>query len=389
MDANRRAELVRTNVLNSVNGSVKIDDRWPRSSFLTGPPKLPDRFHNSQLVGECLDALYTLQATRTYYLSPSAMAVPLQFLHNSLPYMVQKDVNIIQPDNDDFWRHENWHEYLQNAERLREVREKYHTQLTTRRYQFWPIDLHRRNPDNHNPNDYKGARWGLIVLHMRNAPDPDNHDEDHDELDAPYNAVHSFAVINPDHGQQARNLEDDITLELLHMLPEIGIGVEGAVQIHPWDTMNAPQLTEDGQEEYWSAGLRVFEIVRVMLDRIAAVYCRNPYSFDEVSFYKGHSGWFNPDAVRAVMIGMAAAMVNRAMNGTTRVAIEPILDKQIKGSRWPNEGEEFSTVTMMPDRTHVGAFDSEQRIRSPTWLSDAPDGTPQAIWRDNRRAGGP
>ncbi|KAI1431355.1 hypothetical protein GGR50DRAFT_689760 [Xylaria sp. CBS 124048] len=361
----KKTDLFRSTVLGCVTGTVKIDERWPRKVF-KGPPTIPPDYQISIEVALSLDALYVLQATREQYLLGSALAVPLQFQHDSLPYMVQKDVGILPAVQFDFWHASDWEEFLTD-ERLAELKERYHEQLTSRRFHFWPIDLNRADRD-----QWDIPHWGLIVMHMRNTDNPDEEDPDHDEKVKPFNVLHCFAVINPDHGEAARELEEDVIQELLFILRTMGITVDGSLQREPWvpPSMNAPQLRDGDQKEYWSSGLRVFDLARTLLNRIASEYSSTPHTIDSEIFWASHSGWFNPDAVRSDMIGMAATMVNRAMNGTTRVAIEPIIDNNMNITDERGVTTVTHTVAMQPDRRQVGVFDRTRSRDSPRWFDD-------------------
>lgn len=62
-------------------------------------------------------------------------------------------------------------------------------------------------------------------------------------------------------------------------------------------------------------------------------------------------------------------MVNKAMDSTTRVAIEPILDLQMQNSQ---TGEVVLAQKMAPSRRQTGAFISGQPRSSPTWIEDTP-----------------
>ncbi|KAI2640963.1 hypothetical protein GGS21DRAFT_547305 [Xylaria nigripes] len=378
-----KIDLCRTSVLEPIDRDITIEKRWPRKNFFGGPPPLPPDFMTSDRVASCLDALYLLQSQRQQYVLETGLSVPLQFLHDSLPYMVQCDVDIFESGHCGFWTVLNWEDYL-DQEEIDRLKQDYYEDLISRRYHFWPIDLNRVSQE-----DWDGPHWGLIVLHMRNIQDPKAEpDPDHDELEAPFNALQSFTVINPDHGEAARFIEEDVVQELLFLLNNWGIKVEGCLQMEPWvpprskrDGMNAPQLTNGDNKEYWSSGLRVFEMIRIMLERIAATYCKIPHSFDEDTFWAAHSGWFNPDAVRSNMIGCAATMVNRAMNSTTRIAIEPILNTQIKANVEQEADVTISTLAMMPNREELGGFDSTRPRESPAWFDDVPATAPQPAWR--------
>ncbi|KAI0426495.1 hypothetical protein F5Y09DRAFT_351192 [Xylaria sp. FL1042] len=367
MPPKNKNQMSRTNVLVAIDATIQIKDRWPRKDKLKGPPDLPTDFYRSGRIERCLDALQLLQLRRNEYLLEDALAVPLEFLHESLPYMVQRDVNIFQPTQRDIWGLELGGDFDRLDTELSGFIERHEEALSGRRYHFWPIDV-SRGSENGPPH------WALIVLHLtHDHGDGDGLLSPKDTQEEPYNFLFDFAVIDPEHGNAARELEDEMATILKHVLPKMGITVgTTSVRENTWvppSLMNPPQLTSTGEKENWSSGLRVFEMIRVWLDRITDHYCRNPHDHDWDNFWAAHPGWFNVDAVRSSMVGMAATMVNRAMKSTTRIAIEPILDKAM---RHAIDGHEGLTQTMMPDRRSVGAFIPNQSRKHPSWIKDTP-----------------
>ncbi|KAI3338321.1 hypothetical protein F4824DRAFT_509504 [Ustulina deusta] len=371
MAKRNRTAMTRTCVLETVDGTVRVRERWQRKNLYKGPPDLPEDFRFSERVERCLDALQVLQLKRNQYLLGETLAVPLQFLHDSLPYMVQPDVNIFRPVQEDIWSLPLNGDFDKLAPELDYFTERHEEALASRRYHFWPIDV-SRGGENDPPH------WALIVLHLSHrreeGQDPDTSD---DPLTGPYNFLDSYAVIDPDHGSTARDLEEEIATLLQHVLPKMGITVgTRSTRENPWvpprnsfEIVNAPQLTSAGARENWSSGIRVFEMVRVWLDRLTEYYCQEPHRHDRSKFWGPHPGWLNLDAVRSNMIGIAATMVNRAMNGTTRVAIEPIVDNAMR-----TDVDELGvlTQTMMPSRRRLGAFIPEQSRRHPSFINDTP-----------------
>ncbi|KAI0877648.1 hypothetical protein GGS24DRAFT_487696 [Hypoxylon argillaceum] len=358
----------RTNVLETYYGTIQVGNRWPRKNQNRGPPDLPGNFRVSKRVRKCLDSLQVLQFKRNQYLLGETLAVPLQFLHDSLPYMVQRDVNIFEPVSEDIWAKAFSGELDRlEPQELDRFIARHEVALPRKKYHFWPVDVNKLGGDGDHPH------WALIVLHIICRPELEVDDPDvpPDELSGPYNFLDTYAVITPNHGAKARALEDDIANMLLTLLPEMDIKVGAkTIREYPWTSrLNAPQLMTSGSKGHWSTGLRVFEMIRVWLDRITEAYCKNPYVHDPIKFWEAHPGWFNPDAVRSNMIGIAAAMVNKAMDSTTRVAIEPILDLQMQNSQ---TGEVVLAQKMAPSRRQTGAFISGQPRSSPTWIEDTP-----------------
>ncbi|KAI1752763.1 hypothetical protein F4782DRAFT_530250 [Xylaria castorea] len=387
MAQRHRIAMNRTNVLECLDGKIRIRDRWSRKDKNRGPPDLPAKFRISKIVERCLDSLQVLQSKRTQYLLGETLAVPLQFLHDSLPYMVQQDVNIFQPVERDLWTSPlDQQEVDALTPEVIEFIERHSGALSERRYHFWPVDISQQDPDLQPPH------WALIVLHLTHRQvKGDNLEGPNDPLLGPYNYLDSYAVLTPDHGSMARGSEDAIAVMLQALLPRMGITADNqstrefiwvapstyfasfrkmlynqvAIQV---PDMNAPQRTP-ADLEYWSTGLRVFEMIRIWLDRLSELYCINPYGHDPARFWAAHTGWFNADAVRSSMIGMAATMVNRAMNNTTRIAIEPILDDSIQ---YTPSGATIKTQSMMPNRRRVGAFVPNISRSNPTYILDHP-----------------
>ncbi|KAI0976544.1 hypothetical protein F4678DRAFT_480092 [Xylaria arbuscula] len=371
-----RTGMNRTNVLETADGTVRIRERWPRKDKYKGPPDLPEDFPYSLRVERCLDALQVLQFKRDEYLPPTTLAVPLQFLHDSLPYMVQRDVNIFQPVQNDLWGLKFDAELPKiDKTEVEEFIEKHGETFVSRRYQFWPIDISRGDGS-------QLPHWGLIVLQLLHRSGYEDEPVVPDDPETqPYNFVESFAIIDPEHGVAARELEDELTSFLHWLVPQMGVIMDdktaredawvppSAIACLP-PILNAPQITKGiTGGDNWSSGLRVFEMVRIFLDRITEHYCHSPHTHEPSFFWAPHSGWFNPDAVRSNMIGCAATMVNRAMNSTTRIAIEPILESAL---RYRN-GYSVKTQTMLPNRETVGAFVPSQPRQNPTWLEDTPN----------------
>ncbi|KAI8624780.1 hypothetical protein F5Y19DRAFT_480269 [Xylariaceae sp. FL1651] len=354
--ADQFLDLPRTNVLASYagQGNVMLDPevgRWTSKRSINGPPRLPQQYKFSQELLSVFDALQVLQAKRDQYLLDSTLKVPLDFMFNALPNMVRADVNIFLPEQDAFWA---WPDDVSadTGDGVNSFAYYGRPRLLEKPFHFWPIDI--------NQHEGRPPHWALIVLHLERSrginPDWDGLDSQDEFIDISddFNVLQSYAVIDPDHGDEARDTEHDIIDKLLVILNVLGV-------------MNAPQHASSDGRENWSSGLRVFEMIRVWLDRITESYCLNPRLYDERAFWRPHPGWFNPDSVRSNMIGMAATMVNRAMESTTRVAIEPVLDGAIVFM--PN-GETIGTQTMMPDRQNVAAFDPSQNRTDPVAISE-------------------
>ncbi|GAW11709.1 hypothetical protein ANO14919_010590 [Xylariales sp. No.14919] len=228
-----RTAMSRTNVLETTEGVITISERWPRRDRNRGPPDLPDNFRTSTRVERCLEALNVLQSHRTQYLFESTLGVPLQFLHDSLPYMVQHDVNIIRPLEQDLWTAPLDLDEVQQE--LREFQGEYKESLPTRRYHFWPIDISDRLEEGSEAR--ASPIWALIVLRLSSRNPEVDEPDDLDDVSpaAPYSFLDSYAVIDPSHGNASRDLEDDIAGILLEILPQLNIAVgPWVIREDPW-----------------------------------------------------------------------------------------------------------------------------------------------------------
>ncbi|KAI0144605.1 hypothetical protein GGR57DRAFT_329844 [Xylariaceae sp. FL1272] len=396
-------DLVRTNVFSTGSGNVKIDKRWHNK--ITNA-NLPERWRESKSVLRRFNALQVLQSRRDQPVLAGALKEPLSFMFDSLPVMVQDDVNIFCPVKytDDVDR-EGTFDWLA-LERPDKLIEQYGPEMRQKPYHFWPFDVER--------DESEPPRWGLIVMHMAHRPivkenryhddhspylkDRDDEGERENKTiippDAAFDYLQSCAVVYPDHGTSARDLETSIETKLFSILAEMDIDVHhDGIRRRPWiPPMNPPHQQV---RENWSTGLRAFEMIRVWLDRITEGYCWDPRVHDDDDFWRPHPGWFNPDAVRSNMIGMAATMVNRAMESQTRISIEPIKEgvmsfrrgdilessssssskaKRRKTARYKSEQpygfEVFDTDTMMPNRQNVKAFDPSEPQESPVEIAE-------------------
>ncbi|KAI0410096.1 hypothetical protein F4802DRAFT_611758 [Xylaria palmicola] len=370
MTEQEKTILTRTNVLEVRDGPIAIGERWPRKNRYRGPPDLPGNFRIADKLQIGLNSLQFLQSKRDQYLLRHSLGVPLQFIHDSLPFMVMCDVDIIPPNERGIFT--NFTKERLGSPEVAQFVEHQSRALGERTYHFWPVDIGQVGEA--GEGEEAPPNWALIVLHLRRSSKKAKDKSD----EGPYDTLSSFGVISPDHGQASRDLEDDIADVLPDLLAKMGIERHsGTKRERPWvppryvveHSLNAPQLTKlmRGANEDWSSGLRVFEMVRVWLDRLAEQYCITPHEHDHERFWASHPGWFNPDAVRSNMIGMAATIVNRSMNSTTRIAIEPFLDNSMQYN-----GEGILTETMMPRRRHVGAFTPNKSRRHPFFIDDHP-----------------
>ncbi|KAI1323393.1 hypothetical protein F5Y16DRAFT_383873 [Xylariaceae sp. FL0255] len=302
-------DLGRTSVFETSQGNVRVGQRWPNKLAALN---LPSGWKNSEPVFRAFNALQVLQSAREHPIFANTLHVPLSFLYDSLPDVVKMDVTVHRPFK--------WTEDRQYRWTFDWKKDDYDTsaldksmipKFKRKPYHFWPIDVERKPK--------RPPRWALVVLHFDQG-DRFNETETSDSFDT----LQSFAVIYPDCSDESRQMEDDIAQWIETWLRSTGEFQFSAdfERMRPWlPPMNAPNSTS---KENWTSGLRVFEMIRIFLDRLAQSYCIAPRVHEHDHFWDAHSGWFNPDAVRTHMIGMAAARVNKAMDFRTRLAIEPM-----------------------------------------------------------------
>ncbi|KAJ3579501.1 hypothetical protein NPX13_g1069 [Xylaria arbuscula] len=222
-----RTVMNRTNILETVDGDVRVRYRWPRKDNFKGPPDLPADFQTSEKVSESLDALQVLQFSRRQYLTPSALTVPLEYLLESQPWMVQADVNIFPANRCETWSRVVAKDYYRYE--LDDLVEEYKDAMTSKPYQFRPVDV--------SPMDSEDPpHWILIVLHLtRHLKEEDDLETPDNELEGPYNLVESFAVVDPHCRTTARDVEERVVEFLEQLLPKFGIEFYWPdVREYPW-----------------------------------------------------------------------------------------------------------------------------------------------------------
>ncbi|KAI1641357.1 hypothetical protein F4809DRAFT_654822 [Biscogniauxia mediterranea] len=370
-------QLPRTNVLEVKPGKRAFyPTRWQGKATQKGFPK---NWQKDKDIITAMNALHLLQLTRDEKLTRECLSVPIKFIYDSLPNMVKMDVNIIKTgksmfdvftcDGEDFSSIINGKFLVENANGADVPYPPLYLTLRRKPYHFWVVDV----------GGGQSTRWQLVILHLgRNKSAFENEDGqvEYDYAKEAFGNIESIAVIDPEHGKVGEGREVKTLDRFLQVLDAMGFkpGPDFSRR-KPWIppcTSSFPQASNPPQYRGkidWSSGLRVFDILRASLNRITESYCYNPRVHDGRNLWKPHNGWFNPDAVRSDMIGMAATMVNRGMQYTTRVAIEPV--KSIKF----RNGRTVPIQNMMPDRSEVYAFQPRKRksAKPPVRYSDDVD----------------
>lgn len=190
--------LTSTNVLKTLNGTVRIHPRWPSKGDGN------DGFLIETETGERLDALQVLQLRRDQPLTTSALAVPLEFIYDALPELVQCDVHILKAQRG-----------LPNDYSAVALHEK--------KYHFWPVYADKCSPG-------IPPHWVLVVLQLEYEPSGRAFGRGKTR----YNHLQGFTVITPDVGSEARGLENDLATELEVMLPKMGIEVDDTIRYRAW-----------------------------------------------------------------------------------------------------------------------------------------------------------
>lgn len=288
-----------------------------------------------------------VELSRTTDVSHESMSLCLKVLRERLPSYVQNDIqimsyemclgfNLSEEEYQTFVLEEELPEAsIQSYDTLKED----YQNMFRAPYIFWPILYMTDNR----------MQWALAVIHLNqgSVENPDWKEGDcvtqkRIKLNI-FNSIEGIAVLDPDQtdGDKRSTL---IYNRILYMLTRAGMESGDDPKKEVWlPPMNSVQ--HQGELEYWSSGLRCFDLARQLMDRILDRYCEEPGSHP-CSLWDPTRGWFNPDAVRADMIGIAAMEVNKRMAYTTKIAIEPV-------SNLKHGDKAVGTRLLRPDRSHV------------------------------------
>ncbi|KAI0861519.1 hypothetical protein F4860DRAFT_161212 [Xylaria cubensis] len=86
------------------------------------------------------------------------------------------------------------------------------------------------------------------------------------------------------------------------------------------------------------SGLSAYSVVAQLLDRIGIMHCAGVH-FDAEAFFAPMRPWFNPDAVRAEVLGHAAVKAMGKLEWKARLALFPVrsFDDGVRETVWPGE----------------------------------------------------
>ncbi|KAI8633650.1 hypothetical protein F5Y19DRAFT_470891 [Xylariaceae sp. FL1651] len=112
-------------------------------------------------------------------------------------------------------------------------------------------------------------------------------------------------------------------------------------------------LQEEGEE--FASGLFAYSVVAQLLDRIGQMYSRG-VDFDEEAFFAPTRPWFNPDAVRAEMLGRAAIKAMERLNWKARLALFPV-GPFVDGQREGVEPSELAPSQVPPILHDLSDYD--------------------------------
>ncbi|KAI3326778.1 hypothetical protein HD806DRAFT_488179 [Xylariaceae sp. AK1471] len=95
--------------------------------------------------------------------------------------------------------------------------------------------------------------------------------------------------------------------------------------------------------EGFASGLLAYAVIAQLLDRIGIMHCTGGY-FDEGAFFSPTRPWFNPDAVRAETLGLAATKAMEKLRWKARLALFPVAPFA------DSQGEFFDPTKLAPSQ---------------------------------------
>lgn len=224
--------------------------------------------------------------------------------------------------------------------------------INSREYVFWVVEVNAL--DRAGQAGDEGIHYVTIIIHL-SIP----------EGEQSYRYVESCAIADPDPDPTNNRLNlvfarlqrffDEANFEPSPNsdweLKDLWIPLANTIQYS-----NDPDYVPDN----WSTGLRCFHIVRQLVDRLTRLYTSRPQWHDNRLFWRPLDGWFNPDAVRAEMIGLVAQELNKKMGYNTRVAIEPIVNISLHGVDIPIQDLDPNSGDAHPNPMFVpGTYDQD------------------------------
>ncbi|KAI1464167.1 uncharacterized protein F4812DRAFT_443650 [Daldinia caldariorum] len=297
------------------HGTAK-QGRWPNKRRTTG---FPEGWQDNEQLVRHLDALEIIQATRTMMVTPSCLDVTLGQFQTYLAPVIAEDVNIVSAcevarmGEEVFCCSEDkFNTWLRDEFDKKDELKRTLQGILRKPYTFWPIDACNKGPH----------RWVVAVIYLRQSW------EATEDVEETYDMLHEIAVIDPQSHLDEQRTADNVVLPRVISILEM-LGVENYKEIKLPIDVWVPPLHEPDEERgtaggTWSSGLRVFSIIREIIDRMTWCYSKRPKRYDHEALWGDLSGYFNPDRVRTEMMGLAAMACHRVLGYITRVGIEPI-----------------------------------------------------------------
>ncbi|OTB05153.1 hypothetical protein M426DRAFT_10995 [Hypoxylon sp. CI-4A] len=352
-------QLIRTSVLEVQplrHGRPYIPNHWPNNGVNTG---LPESWRENPELRHSVDALNTVQLSRRQYITPYALSRSLNFLIPYMPPIVDEDVNIMEIDTKygifsivdaefDTWLDSH---LPQRPVGSWDAIPAPFTSLYDKPYVLWAIDT-----------KYEGVHhWVTCVLRLEpegfpnpnyKEDDPDNFPLEIPDPSARYTRINAIDVVNPDytHGIHVGGRVFNRVLRILNRLnivpgPDFD-GKRTPLWVTPMNPIQSQArkgvpkssqilLDKPPRRDNWSSGLRCFDIVRQLVNRLTDMYSVNPRYYDKEAFWAPLRGYFHPELVRCELSGYLAHSIIDQLNFNARIAVEPILslaygDRQIR-----------------------------------------------------------
>jgi len=243
---------------------------------------------------DIIRSLDRLQRSTTEWLDGNSIDLGVHFHLGWLPDIVDDEINYTST-----WPTGLWNDQHKGAAGLKDFRRMkeeitnpvsgdttFLTRIHERQYTIWPTNV--------------GNHWAVIIIRTQPmaAMQSDGGEPQHQTL------VTNIAVVDPAKHQKTVNLLFQRVKEFL--------------EYHDFVIANdsRTEIWTPKQRDNWSCGIHVYNIIKVMVERIQAVVLHNPSKYSS-DIWAPLSKDFQPPKVRLELIGLLAAAAVQTLAKST------------------------------------------------------------------------